>query len=41
LKISHLKEYGLKIGLPLFSWGQKGRRKPKKGIGKDRCPAFD
>ena len=29
------------IKIPLFSWTQKGRRKPKKGIGKDRCPAFD
>jgi hypothetical protein len=29
------------IKIPLFSWVQKGRRKPKRGLGKDRCPAFD
>lgn len=31
----------LNIKIPLFSWVQKGRRKPKRGIGKDRCPAFN
>jgi len=29
------------IKIPLFSWTQKGRRKPKRGLGKDRCPVFD
>jgi hypothetical protein len=29
------------IKIPLFNWTQKGRRKPKKGIGKERCATFD
>ena len=42
-RVMFKRETGVNINIkiPLFSWTQKGRRKPKKVIGKDRCPAFD